>query len=192
MKHTQKTLVFAIPDGVSFKIKSRKVEVKGPRGVLKLDFTHVAIDIYFEEGSNERKVVCDKYFTGGKTTASLRTVVSHMKNAITGVTKGFQYKMRFVYAHFPINVSITNGGKRVEIRNFLGEKVIRVIDCLAGARPAPVAEVDAAVTDAAAAGAAAASSAAVRSAAPGRPLPRLPPLWWCWRRRSGRLARLRP
>lgn len=32
-----------------------------------------------------------------------------------GVTKKFEYKMRLVYAHFPINTNIVNGGKvRVE------------------------------------------------------------------------------
>ncbi len=25
---------------------------------------------------------------------------------ITGVTKGYEYKMRLVYAHFPININI--------------------------------------------------------------------------------------
>lgn len=33
--------------------------------------------------------------------------------------------MRLVYAHFPINVSITDDKKQISIRNFLGEKVSR-------------------------------------------------------------------
>ncbi|CAO3594368.1 unnamed protein product [Absidia cylindrospora] len=32
--------------------------------------------------------------------------------------------MRYVYAHFPINCIINNDGKDVEIRNFLGQKVV--------------------------------------------------------------------
>jgi large subunit ribosomal protein L9e len=34
--------------------------------------------------------------------------------------------MRFVYAHFPINASITNSNTAIEIRNFLGEKKVRI------------------------------------------------------------------
>ena len=49
-------------------------------------------------------------------------------------SQGFEYKMRFVYAHFPINVAITNKDTRVEIRNFLGERVIRVVDGLPGVK----------------------------------------------------------
>ena len=35
--------------------------------------------------------------------------------------------MRAVYAHFPINITCTNEGTVVEIRNFLGEKYIRKV-----------------------------------------------------------------
>ena len=33
--------------------------------------------------------------------------------------------MKLVYAHFPVNVSTTPDKKVLEIRNFLGEKVVR-------------------------------------------------------------------
>ena len=40
--------------------------------------------------------------------------------------------MRFVYAHFPINVTVEKGGKTIEIRNFLGERVVRSVGLLDG------------------------------------------------------------
>ena len=48
---------------------------------------------------------------------------------IKGVTKGYEYKMRFAYAHFPINVTVSKDGDKqfVEIRNFLGERKLRKV-----------------------------------------------------------------
>lgn len=46
--------------------------------------------------------------------------------------QGFLYKMRAVYAHFPINVVITEGNTVVEVRNFLGEKFTRRVEMLPG------------------------------------------------------------
>lgn len=55
---------------------------------------------------------------------------------IIGVTKGYKYKMRYVYAHFPINVNIEKNKEtdafEVEIRNFLGEKIVRRINVRPG------------------------------------------------------------
>ena len=55
-----------------------------------------------------------------------------LQNMIKGVTKGFEYKMRLVYAHFPINANIIDDGTIIEVRNFLGEKRVRIVKMLPG------------------------------------------------------------
>lgn len=55
-----------------------------------------------------------------KGVAALRTVKTIINNLITGVTKGYLYKLRYVYAHFPINLNVEKnnetGNFEVEIR----------------------------------------------------------------------------
>ncbi|KAL1934901.1 hypothetical protein VTP01DRAFT_7083 [Rhizomucor pusillus] len=121
MKDICKDDELIIPEGVTVNIKSRVVTVKGPRGELTKNLRHLNIEIKFE-GKDKLKFVV--YHGVRKHIAAIRTVRSIVNNMITGVTKGFQYKMRYVYAHFPINVIINNEGNAVEIRNFLGQKVV--------------------------------------------------------------------
>jgi large subunit ribosomal protein L9e len=132
MKLLVSTRTVTIPDGVDIEVKGRKVRVKGPRGTLSRDFKHLSVDMFLieEEGAKKLRVEC--HFGKRKRLASIRTVCSHVQNLITGVTKGFEYKMRLVYAHFPINVNIESKGTVVEIRNFLGEKRVRVVNMLPG------------------------------------------------------------
>ncbi len=119
-----------IPAGVTIEVKGRAVRVKGPRGVLSKEFKHIGVDMYLADGKKKLHVDC--HFGKRKQLASIRTVISHVQNLITGVTKGFEYKMRLVYAHFPININIEKKGAVVEIRNFLGEKRVRVVNMLPG------------------------------------------------------------
>ncbi|KAI5655526.1 hypothetical protein M9H77_32713 [Catharanthus roseus] len=122
-----------IPDGVNFKVKAKQIEVEGPRGVLTRDFKHLNLDFdLITDENGKKKLKIESWFGSRKTTAAIRTALSHVENLITGVTKGYRYKMRFVYAHFPINASITNGNRSIEIRNFLGEKKVRKVDMLEG------------------------------------------------------------
>lgn len=124
-----------IPDGVEVEAKARVVTVTGPHGSLTRDFKHIPLacrsvtrteTIDDTEDVIEKKYVqIDLWFATRKQLACVRTVCSHIENMIVGVTRGFLYKMRFVYSHFPINVSTS--GDYVEIRNFLGERRVRKV-----------------------------------------------------------------
>ncbi|PVU92419.1 hypothetical protein BB561_003829 [Smittium simulii] len=129
MKNIYKEDIVVIPEGVKVECKARKVTVTGPRGVLYRDFRFMNIDI-IRVGKNKIRVVV--WHGGRKHLACIRTLCSHIENLITGVTKGYEYKMRMVYAHFPINVVIASDNKSIEIRNFLGEKYVRKVELLEG------------------------------------------------------------
>lgn len=123
----QKTL--AVPAGVKVTIKSRNVTVVGPRGTLTRSFGHVAIDLFLEDAGS--KIRAELWFGNRAQSACIRTVLSHINNMIVGVTKGFLFKMRLVYNHFPISVTTENNGKEVQVRNYLGEKRVRIIPMIA-------------------------------------------------------------
>lgn len=130
MKTVLASRTIDIPEGLEVTVAARVVTVKGPRGVLTRDFKHQNMDLRKLEGEEGNKVRIDLWFASRKQLACVRTIMSHIDNMFTGVTRGFQYKMRFVYSHFPINVTLT--GKNVEIRNFLGEKRVRKVQLCEG------------------------------------------------------------
>ena len=135
MKLLVSSATLDIPSTVTVEVKGRAVRVKGPRGTLQRDFKHLAVDMFlFEEDGKKLKVDC--HFGRRKRLASIRTVISHVQNLITGTTKGFEYKLRCVYAHFPVNINIEGKGDTLEIRNFLGEKRVRVVKMLPGCKVA--------------------------------------------------------
>merc|ERR1712178_180475 len=74
------------------------------------------------------------YFAKTKQLSALRSVCSHINNLFEGVEKRYEYRMRLVYSHFPINANITNGGKTIELRNYLGEKIVRTVNMLEGVK----------------------------------------------------------
>ncbi|KAF2661079.1 60S ribosomal protein L9-A [Lophiostoma macrostomum CBS 122681] len=119
--HSEETL--EIPEGVKVSIKTRNVVGKLTKslGHLAVSFTHPKANI----------IKIELHHGSRKSVATLRTVRTLINNLIIGVTKGYKYKMRYVYAHFPINVNVEKNSEtdqfEVEIRNFIGEKIVRRI-----------------------------------------------------------------
>ncbi|KRX05597.1 Ribosomal protein L6, alpha-beta domain [Pseudocohnilembus persalinus] len=123
-----------VPAKVSVKVNSRNVEVTGPLGTVKKTFKHVSCDIFKQKAKKGDQVKIQMWLANRKQKASVNSVTSEIENMITGVTKGYKYKMRYAFAHFPIQALVTDGGNAVEIKNFLGEKIIRRIEMLPGVK----------------------------------------------------------
>ncbi|TMW90248.1 hypothetical protein EJD97_016011 [Solanum chilense] len=105
-----------IPNRITTKVKAKLIEIEGPRGKLN----HLNLN-----------------FHSHKATSAICTTFSHVKNLIIGVTKGYRYKMCLVCAHFPIDSSVTDRNKSIEIRDFLGEEKVRKVDMLDGVTVVP-------------------------------------------------------
>merc|ERR1711890_24056 len=116
-------------DSVKLVIKGQKIQVTGPRGTLTKDLSHLKVELK-KVGAQGMKIT--KWWAKPREIAALRTACSHVRNMATGVTTGYRYKMRTVYAHFPINCQILNDGKTVDVRNFLGQRDLRKVDLLEG------------------------------------------------------------
>lgn len=111
-----------LPEGVTAEVKARSVTVTGPRGTLTREFKHVQVDIVKE---SDTRIQLSMWFGQRKQLACLRTTQSHIQNMVTGVTKGYLYKMRMAYAHFPITIEFEGEGddRVLLVKNFLGQRL---------------------------------------------------------------------
>jgi len=108
--------VVEIPNAVKIKLQGKKVTVSGSKGELSKDFGHTRLDLSLEEEGLKVWMVNPR-----KREASLvNTISTHVNNMIKGVTKGFTYKLKIVFVHFPMTIRIQ--GKKILIQNFLGER----------------------------------------------------------------------
>ncbi len=120
----------AIPEGVNVAITNTNVSVSGPLGSLQRDLWYPGIRI--KKADSEILIETDKQRR--EQLAMLGTFESHLKNMITGVTKGYEYKMKVVYSHFPIQLKAE--GNQLFIGNFLGEKKTRKANILGNTKVA--------------------------------------------------------
>jgi large subunit ribosomal protein L6 len=116
----------AIPGGVTMHLDGPVLKVKGPKGALERNvrFPQVAV------GIDGGEVVISTESDRKRVVAMVGTYEAHIRNMCKGVTEGFEYRMKVVYSHFPIQLKLQ--GNRLEITNFLGEKKPRFAAIEAG------------------------------------------------------------
>ena len=119
-----------VPEGVQLTIDGRRIKATGPKGTLEEDFSHLPVKFalegqslrVFSEWARKREV------------ALVGTALAHVRNMIRGVTSGYTYKLKIVYAHFPVTVKINEKEKKLTIDNFTGEKTPRIAKIIGSAK----------------------------------------------------------
>jgi large subunit ribosomal protein L6 len=109
-----------VPQGVTVTLTGATLTVKGQKGQMAREFRYPGIALKVDGG----KVFVETAKDDKQTKATVGTYASHVKNMVTGVSEGYEYHMKIVYAHFPIQVKV-EGKDKVSIGNFLGERKAR-------------------------------------------------------------------
>ena len=111
----------SIPEGVSIDVEGMKMKVSGSKGELIRAFK-LAFGTKIIKEENKIKVTSET--DRRKAKALVGTVIAHTRNMIRGVTKGYTYKLKIVYSHFPMTAKVE--GSKVMVNNFIGERTARV------------------------------------------------------------------
>lgn len=109
-----------IPDKVKVTLTKRMLFVEGPLGKTRKDFKKIPVDL----SADGKNIVIKSLGTRKQDYAIFNTAQSLIKSLLTGVQKGYTFKMKIVYAHFPITIKIKDGNILVE--NFQGERAARI------------------------------------------------------------------
>ncbi|RLJ06949.1 MAG: 50S ribosomal protein L6 [Candidatus Aenigmatarchaeota archaeon] len=116
--------IVEIPEGVNIRYEKNILTVTGPKGELNREFVHPHVELKTEGG----KAIVSSKDERRKNKAVVGTWAAHIKNMIIGVQKGWEAKLKLVYSHFPIKISVE--GNKVKISNFLGERNSRFAQIL--------------------------------------------------------------
>jgi large subunit ribosomal protein L6 len=108
------------PASVKIAKEGNVLSVKGKLGTVRKDFTKLPATITVQGN----KITIKPYGTRKRDLAVTNTARSIIQSMIKGVEKGYTYKLKVIFAHFPISVKVK--GKEVFVENFFGERSPRV------------------------------------------------------------------
>ncbi|MDD1720137.1 MAG: 50S ribosomal protein L6 [Methanoregulaceae archaeon] len=113
------TKKYRMPGGATCDLEGSKLKISGPKGKLERSVRYPRLVVVCDG----QDVVISTESSRKEAVAMVGTLAAHVRNMSIGVTDGFEYRMKVVYAHFPIQLKLS--GNTLEINNFLGEKKAR-------------------------------------------------------------------
>lgn len=122
-----------VPKGVSVAIEKNGpfdylVKVKGPLGEATKEFRNTPVVMSLQDG----KIILEVFNARKRDYAIIGTYRGIFKNIFLGVTKGWRYKLKVIYTHFPMLVKVQ--GSQLVIENFLGRRSKIVLEIPKGVK----------------------------------------------------------
>jgi len=116
-----------LPQDVSASYDNHYLTVSGPKGENKRQLKNAQIKLSVEKN----KIVLESAKATKENKKMLGSLVAHIKNMIMGGLQNHTYILKICSGHFPMTVSVTDN--KLHVKNFLGEKVPRVLELKKGA-----------------------------------------------------------
>ena len=116
-----------LPDDLDARIDGQAIVLKAKDGEVKRVFKQKNISLKMEG----KKIILESGKGTKEDKKLMGSMIAHLKNMIRGGQQKHAYVLKICSGHFPMNVGISNG--RLTVKNFLGEKVPRILNLKQGA-----------------------------------------------------------
>lgn len=115
-----------LPEEMEAEYTGSVLKVEGNDGEVEKKLDHSLVDVEVKDGEVTFSTDSDR-----KDVESIVTTFqSHLENMIEGLQNEHVYRMKGVYAHFPMDIK--EQGDEIHIENFMGEREPRKIQVMEG------------------------------------------------------------
>jgi len=115
-----------IPAGTTVTMNGAILKVVGKSGNLERRISHPMIKVAIADN----KLTLSLKNGSKREKMMMKTFKAHIKNMIKGASEKYTYKLKVCSSHFPMTV--VKEGKKLTVKNFLGEKIPRHADIMEG------------------------------------------------------------
>jgi len=126
-KAQQRIAEVELPSGMSAHLTHNMLTIKGGKNEVSRHVEARKVAVLVE--GNKVKISSKKNTQKDK--MMVNSVEAHVQAMIKGVKEPYQYTLKVCSGHFPITVTVK--ADKLEVKNFFGEKVARILDIKKGA-----------------------------------------------------------